>query len=126
MHSVDNCVEARLTAQQRGKVSNGGMWCSGSTAHNITPIHHIKQPHTVTFAPKLWTYACHGQGGNQLWKYDASTGRLAHKRACVTVQTDGDGLSVALSPCIEGSLPPEQKWQFKEVPSSKFSIFEKS
>lgn len=93
MHSVDNCVEARLTAQSRGK---------------------------------LWTYACHGQGGNQLWKYDANTGKLAHKRACVTVQTDGDGLSVALTPCNEGELPPEQKWKFREVHSSKYSIFEKS
>jgi len=61
---------------------------------------------------EVWTYSCHGQGGNQLWKYDSATGKLAHKHACLTVQSDGDGKSVFLRPCVP-HLPPEQQWRFK-------------
>lgn len=62
-----------------------------------------------SFPLKLNTYACHFQGGNQLWEYDEGTEQMKHFGGCLEVLDDDN---VVVDQCTGAS---NQKWVFKSA-----------
>ncbi len=57
----------------------------------------------------LTTYGCHGQAGNQDWRYDAALGVVRHGQNGCLAEVSGGEIRVVT---CEEPAPPAQQWTF--------------
>nr|CAB3248262.1 polypeptide N-acetylgalactosaminyltransferase-like 6 [Phallusia mammillata] len=71
----------------------------------------------------LIMWECHGQYGNQLWKYKSTLKQLYHAITGLCAGVEENSKRIFLMPCKDGE--PSQQWTWKNVDLEKLKVFNK-